>query len=66
MKTFECFTCKDNSDNPEDYTYPISELANPEQEEEFWMCKECDLCERDDLEDYEIWDDYEEENDYFE
>lgn len=42
MKIFECMNCKEKSDDPEEYTWPISELANPEEpNKEFWMCKEC-------------------------
>lgn len=45
---FVCSSCKEKSDNPEEYMWRMSELANPNEDEEFWICRECRQDEIDD------------------
>lgn len=43
---FECSICKDKSDDPEEYIFPISELAKGCEVDdcvENWICEECRL-----------------------
>lgn len=41
---FECCLCKERSDDPEEYTYPLEELANPEETDtDHLICHTCYL-----------------------
>lgn len=50
--TFECYICKEKADDINDkteYTFPLTELANPEEpDENFRICKTCYLDELND------------------
>ncbi|MFH0972065.1 MAG: hypothetical protein V1835_05880 [Candidatus Micrarchaeota archaeon] len=72
-ETFICAWCRQKSEDPEEYTFPIEDCENPEDDPELRICKECAWDVRneeytaDDIEDgLDIWKDYEGEEDDWE